>query len=240
MKNARTYYDVLGVSRDATLEEITTAKNALAKIYHPDANVHKDIDTTELMQEILEAYRTLSDPEKRSAYNIEMFGTNEQRVFRTFTVGPDKDGDDESSSFVTYWNTANRLHDILRKSRNLTEHKPKKKKLYQRIFRMNGRDRKQEEAEQSRRIAELSAQAVQHITVLKLAGIPMQYWSPEAMNWMLVRWGQKQNMDYHLLFTKYDSYVEETKSATEKIRLKNQARRFHHDLKQLLSYALEA
>ena len=65
MKNARTYYDVLGVSRDATLEEITTAKNALAKIYHPDANVHKDIDTTELMQEILEAYRTLSDPEKR-------------------------------------------------------------------------------------------------------------------------------------------------------------------------------
>ena len=68
----------------------------MAKIYHPDANVHKDIDTTELMQEILEAYRTLSDPEKRSAYNIEMFGTNEQRVFRTFTVGPDKDGDDES------------------------------------------------------------------------------------------------------------------------------------------------
>ena len=120
------------------------------------------------------------------------------------------------------------------------EHKPKKKKLYQRIFRMNGSDRKQEEAEQSRRIAELSAQAVQQITVLKLAGIPMQYWSPEAMNWMLVRWGQKQNMDYHLLFTKYDSYVEETKSATEKIRLKNQARRFHHDLKQLLSYALEA
>ena len=74
MKNARTYYDIWGVSRDATLEEITTAKNALAKIYHPDANVHKDIDTTELMQEILEAYRTLSDPEKRSAYNIEMFG----------------------------------------------------------------------------------------------------------------------------------------------------------------------
>ena len=81
---------------------------------------------------------------------------------------------------------------------------------------MNGSDRKQEEAEQSRRIAELSAQAVQQITVLKLAGIPMQYWSPEAMNWMLVRWGQKQTMDYHLLFTKYDSYVEETKSATEK------------------------
>ena len=35
----RTYYDILGVSREATLEEITNAKNALAKVYHPDANV---------------------------------------------------------------------------------------------------------------------------------------------------------------------------------------------------------
>ena len=46
----RTYYDILGVSRDAALEEITAAKNALAKVYHPDANVHKDIDTTAFMQ----------------------------------------------------------------------------------------------------------------------------------------------------------------------------------------------
>ena len=42
--SSRTYYDILGVSRDATLEEITSAKNALAKVYHPDANMHKDID----------------------------------------------------------------------------------------------------------------------------------------------------------------------------------------------------
>ena len=41
--SSRTYYDILGVSRDATLEEITSAKNALAKVYHPDANMHKDI-----------------------------------------------------------------------------------------------------------------------------------------------------------------------------------------------------
>ena len=32
--SSRTYYDILGVSRDATLEEITSAKNALAKVYH--------------------------------------------------------------------------------------------------------------------------------------------------------------------------------------------------------------
>ena len=62
--SSRTYYDILGVSRDATLEEITSAKNALAKVYHPDANMHKDIDTTAFMQEILEAYRVLSNPAK--------------------------------------------------------------------------------------------------------------------------------------------------------------------------------
>ena len=70
--SSRTYYDILGGSRDATLEEITSAKNALAKGYHPDANTHKDIDTTAFMQEILEAYRVLSNPAKRKAYNLEI------------------------------------------------------------------------------------------------------------------------------------------------------------------------
>ena len=76
---SHTYYDILGVSRDATLDEITTAKNALAKVYHPDANAHKNIDTTAFMQEILEAYRVLSNPEKRRKYNQETFGENRTR-----------------------------------------------------------------------------------------------------------------------------------------------------------------
>ena len=66
---SRTYYEILGVSRDASIEEITIAKNALAKVYHPDANAHKDIDTTAFMQEILEAYQTLSDPEKMYSFS---------------------------------------------------------------------------------------------------------------------------------------------------------------------------
>ena len=68
---SRTYYEILGVSRDASIEEITIAKNALAKVYHPDANAHKDIDTTAFMQEILEAYQTLSDPEKRKKFTTD-------------------------------------------------------------------------------------------------------------------------------------------------------------------------
>ena len=133
---SHTYYDVLGVSRDATLEEITTAKNALAKVYHPDANVHKDIDTTAFMQEILEAYRVLSDPDKRRAYNQEVFGDT-TRVFRTFTVGPENN-EEEGVSFVTYWNTANRLHEVIGRSIRLMKHEEQKKNLPQRIFRKIG------------------------------------------------------------------------------------------------------
>ena len=111
---SHTYYDILGVSRDATLDEITTAKNALAKVYHPDANAHKNIDTTAFMQEILEAYRVLSNPEKRRKYNQETFGETE-RVFKTFTLTPENE-EENTGSFVTYWNMSNQLRTILNKS----------------------------------------------------------------------------------------------------------------------------
>ena len=68
----------------------------------------------------------------------------------------------------------------------------------------------------------------------------MEYWSPDAMNWVLIRWGQKQTMDFHILFSRYDSYIEEAKTGTEKMKLKSQNRQFHNNLKKLLSYALEA
>ena len=64
--NDKNYYDILGVSEKATLEDITAAKNELAKKYHPDVNIRNGVDTTEQMQEILEAYNVLSDPDKRS------------------------------------------------------------------------------------------------------------------------------------------------------------------------------
>lgn len=236
---SHTYYDVLGVSRDATLEEITTAKNALAKVYHPDANIHKDIDTTAFMQEILEAYRVLSNPEKRKAYNREIFGETE-RVFRTFTVGPEDGDPEDTASFVTYWNTANRLHEVIGKSIRLMKHTEKKKTLPQRIFRKIGKKQRREEMSSNRQLEQLCKQAMQYITILKMAEIPMEYWAPDAMNWILIRWGQKQTMDYRILFARYDSYVEETKSGSEKMKLKAQKRKFHSNLKKLLSYALES
>ena len=126
---SRTYYEILGVSRDASIEEITIAKNALAKVYHPDANAHKDIDTTAFMQEILEAYQTLSDPEKRKGYDAQFFGNSEpvERVFKTFKLEPEEKTA-ESVSFVTYWNAYSSLNEILEKSLQLMNREEKKKK----------------------------------------------------------------------------------------------------------------
>ncbi|MBS5388147.1 MAG: DnaJ domain-containing protein [Clostridiales bacterium] len=234
----RTYYEILGVSRDATLEEITSAKNALAKVYHPDANMQNDIDTTAYMQEILEAYRILSNPDKRKKYNQKLFG-KQQRVFRTYTMTDAKEEDTDFPSFVTYWNAACKLNETIEKSIHLMEYKAKKKSLPQKIFRKIGKDTKKDTF-RLQQLNQLSLQAIQYIATLKSAEIPMDYWNPDAMNWVLVRWGQKQNMDYLALFSRYDAFVEQNKSSTEKLRLKSHNRQFHHNLKKLLSYALEA
>ena len=71
---SKNYYDILEVSVKASAQEITLAKNKLAKRYHPDVNMRNGIDTTDKMQEILEAYLVLSDPAKRAEYDREIRG----------------------------------------------------------------------------------------------------------------------------------------------------------------------
>lgn len=235
--NSRTYYDILGVSRDATLEEITSAKNALAKVYHPDANMHKDIDTTAFMQEILEAYRVLSNPEKRKAYNLEIFGVTD-RVFKTFKLTPEEEKE-ETISFVTYWNAAMQLQEIIERSIRVMERTSRTKTFSQKLMKKLGKN-DLDEMHRERQLSRLSMQAMRQITTLKMAGIPSEYWNPDAMNWVLVRWGQKQNTDFRGLFNRYDVYVEKHYSASEKKKLHAHKRQFHHNLKKLLSYALEA
>ncbi|RMD69392.1 MAG: J domain-containing protein [Gammaproteobacteria bacterium] len=61
------YYKILGVSRDATQEEIKRAYRKLARKYHPD--VSKEPNAEERFKEIAEAYEVLKDPEKRAAYD---------------------------------------------------------------------------------------------------------------------------------------------------------------------------
>ena len=64
----RDYYEVLGVSKTATDEEIKKAYRKLAKKYHPDMNPG-DKDAEKKFKEASEAYAVLSDKEKRSQYD---------------------------------------------------------------------------------------------------------------------------------------------------------------------------
>lgn len=67
MANKRDYYEVLGVSRDATTADIKKAFRTLAKKYHPDVN--KSPDAEEKFKEINEAYEVLGDEKKRATYD---------------------------------------------------------------------------------------------------------------------------------------------------------------------------
>lgn len=64
---AKNYYEELGVSRDASADEIKKAYRKLARKYHPD--ISKETDAEAKMQAINVAYDTLSNPEKKAEYD---------------------------------------------------------------------------------------------------------------------------------------------------------------------------
>jgi molecular chaperone DnaJ len=67
MTSKRDYYDVLGVQKGASQDEIKKAFRRLARQYHPDVN--KEPGAEALFKEIGEAYEVLSDPDKRAMYD---------------------------------------------------------------------------------------------------------------------------------------------------------------------------
>ncbi|MCL0091464.1 molecular chaperone DnaJ [Dehalococcoidales bacterium] len=84
MPTKRDYYEILGIDRNATEEEIKKAFRKLAFIYHPDRN--REDGAEEKFKEINEAYEVLSDPDKRAAYD--RFGHSEGfRGFDGFDFG---------------------------------------------------------------------------------------------------------------------------------------------------------
>jgi curved DNA-binding protein len=79
----RDFYEILGVARTASTEEIQRAYRKLARTYHPDVN--KDPAAEERFKEISEAYDVLSDPDTRQRYD--RFGPD----FRQVPEGVDPD-----------------------------------------------------------------------------------------------------------------------------------------------------
>ena len=67
MNGKKSYYDILGVSKDASKNELDSAFRKLAMKYHPDR--YKGADAQEKMKEINKAYKVLSDPNQRKQYD---------------------------------------------------------------------------------------------------------------------------------------------------------------------------
>lgn len=77
------YYSILGLQRGASAEDIKKAYRKLARKFHPD--VSKEANATEKFKDIAEAYQTLKDPEKRTAYDQ----LGQQRPGEEFRPPPD-------------------------------------------------------------------------------------------------------------------------------------------------------
>ncbi|UCE91623.1 MAG: molecular chaperone DnaJ [Methanobacteriota archaeon] len=69
MPSKRDYYDVLGISKEASAEDVRKAYRKLAMKYHPDKNKDKPKEAEEKFKEISEAYEVLADADKRSKYD---------------------------------------------------------------------------------------------------------------------------------------------------------------------------
>ena len=69
MSEKRDYYEVLGIKKGASDDEIKKAYRKMAIKYHPDRNLNNKEDAEKHMKEINEAYDVLKDPQKKAQYD---------------------------------------------------------------------------------------------------------------------------------------------------------------------------
>lgn len=93
----KSYYSILGVSRNTTSDEIKAAWRQLVLKHHPDRNPD-DKDVTKKLQEINEAYEVLSDPKKKRAYDV--FGSRWKDFYKAgWSSGYDQYRNDSLKGF---------------------------------------------------------------------------------------------------------------------------------------------
>jgi curved DNA-binding protein CbpA len=89
----RNYYEILGVPRTASPQEITDKYRELARKYHPDRASDKDL-AQRIFSQVNRSYTTLSNPEKRAVYDLRLIGSAEpppSSAF-SFSAGTAPDG----------------------------------------------------------------------------------------------------------------------------------------------------
>lgn len=89
MESKSNYYDILGVKKDATKDEIKSAYRKIALKYHPDRN--KDPKATELFKKASEAYSCLSDIDKRKKYDNPFNEFDTENIFDIFNLKRKRD-----------------------------------------------------------------------------------------------------------------------------------------------------
>ena len=150
-----TYYDLLGISSSATEAEIVAAKNFLVKKFHPDSNMDTTFDTTTYIQNVLFAYRILSDPKKRRGYDRHL----ESLSLRSGKGARPKRNAPLSPDFTPYWEASNKLNDLVKKSSAIiAEGNAEKRKG----FKLPIRKDKEQIPEHDGRLSKLAREAAMH------------------------------------------------------------------------------
>ena len=221
-----TYYDLLGVPKDATDEQIVAAKNFLAKKFHPDANIDSKFDTTAYFQNVLHAYRILSDPKKRRAYDrhLENPAPRERKQKRSQPQQYAPETVTLSPNFAPYWEAANKLNELTGISSALFKQK-----------KWGKHDLPEDTLQQLQKIAK---EAAAHITVLESANIPREYWFSHAMNWILFQWSQHRELSYEILYAMYDGYLEQRKSALDQKKIQLKRNMFLNRLDKIMEFQI--